>query len=240
MINYTHISADRFKHPIEPLKVIVIGAGGNGSFLIRELARLSNTLRALDHAGLHVTIYDPKLVNEISTFRQDFYNEDIDQYKSIALANRMNRLYGTNWKGIPTKFNPKEYSHRDADIIITCVDENKARLQVQKLMRNSQIRQVTYWIDSGNGKDFGQVVVGGCGLKTVFDLYPAMIEQEDKNEPSCSVRESLSYQDFLINRRISTEITEIVETLLTKFETNKQGVFIIKDKIAPILITYKQ
>lgn len=42
--------------PQHPVTVNVIGAGGTGSQVITNLARLDVTLRALNHPGLYVTV----------------------------------------------------------------------------------------------------------------------------------------------------------------------------------------
>lgn len=57
-IHYT----DRYLlNPHHPVTVFVIGAGGTGSQVATNLARMSIALQALGHPGLHVTVLTPIL-----------------------------------------------------------------------------------------------------------------------------------------------------------------------------------
>ena len=64
-------------NPRHPVSVNIIGAGGTGSQVITNLARLDVTLRALNHPGLFVTIYDPDIVTEANIGRQLFGWSDL-------------------------------------------------------------------------------------------------------------------------------------------------------------------
>ena len=45
--------------PHHPVSVHIIGAGGTGSQVATNLARMDMALRALGHPGLHVTVLTP-------------------------------------------------------------------------------------------------------------------------------------------------------------------------------------
>ena len=53
-----HFTDRYLLNPRHPVTVFVIGAGGTGSQVITNLARMSMALQALGHPGLHVTVFD--------------------------------------------------------------------------------------------------------------------------------------------------------------------------------------
>ena len=71
-----HYTDSYLLNPQHPVTVNLIGAGGTGSQVLTNLARLDVTLRALGHPGLFVTLYDPDIVTEANIGRQLFgYSE---------------------------------------------------------------------------------------------------------------------------------------------------------------------
>lgn len=60
-------------------------------------------------------------------------------YKTIALINRVNRFFGTNWKAQTIKFTKdcqSNYIHElVSNIYITCVDSVKARFEIADILR---------------------------------------------------------------------------------------------------------
>ncbi len=69
-------------NPQNPVTVNLIGAGGTGSQVLTNLARLDVTLRVLNHPGLFVTVYDPDVVTESNIGRQLFSSSDIGLNKA--------------------------------------------------------------------------------------------------------------------------------------------------------------
>ena len=57
-----HFTDRYLLNPRHPVTVFVIGAGGTGSQVITNLARMNMALQALGHPGLHVTVFDPDTV----------------------------------------------------------------------------------------------------------------------------------------------------------------------------------
>lgn len=64
-----HFTDNYLINPQHPVTVNLIGAGGTGSQGLTCLARLDVTLRALNHPGLYVTMYDPDEVTEANIGR---------------------------------------------------------------------------------------------------------------------------------------------------------------------------
>lgn len=229
----------RIYNAVEPIKVAIVGVGGTGSFLLRELARINHSIKALGHAGLYVEAYDPKDVTEVSTIRQCFSPSDIEDNKACAMVTKVNRAYGTNWEAYPEEYDFDKMSHA---IMITCVDSVAPRRALKKgLELNKQQHessQVLYWLDTGNGKDSGQVVLGGSGLPDIIDMFPDLEDHEDLNEPSCSAIETLTHQDFYINLSVAVDAGKILWKLFSDVELDKNGSFINLDsgKTVPLSI----
>ena len=65
-----HFTDRYLLNPRHPVTVFVIGAGGTGSQVITNLARMSMALQALGHPGLHVTVFDPDTVSQANLLCQ--------------------------------------------------------------------------------------------------------------------------------------------------------------------------
>ncbi len=235
--------------PLEPIKIALVGIGGTGSLMLARLAQINHSLIAMGHQGIQVTAIDPDKVTKPNIGRQNFIPSDVGQFKSDVLIQRINRTYGFAWKSIPERFRVDK--HRDV-ILITCVDTVKLRAQCHEffekhyrekkfLDRHSYLNQPVYWMDIGNGKDFGQVVLGSVqgvdqGLKlaktsrgmlpTVIDVIPNLASFEKPDQPSCSVAESLFKQDLMVNTMMATWAATLLWDLLTKFRITYHGMYV--------------
>lgn len=94
-----HYTDSYLLSPYHPVTVHVIGAGGTGSQVATNLARMDMALRALGHPGLHVTVFDPDTVSEANIGRQLFSASEIGLNKAVVLVTRINRFFGDTWTG---------------------------------------------------------------------------------------------------------------------------------------------
>ena len=94
MRNYTD---NYLLKPYHPVTVFIIGAGGTGSQVITNLARMDTALQASGHPGLHVTLFDPDTVTQANIGRQLFSETELGMNKAIAAVTRINRFFGTAW-----------------------------------------------------------------------------------------------------------------------------------------------
>src|SRR5688572_1782483 len=92
-------------NPTNPVLINLIGAGGTGSQVLTALARINQSLTSLQHPGLIVRVYDNDEITEANLGRQLFGASEIGLNKAVALINRLNRFFGTNWKAVPYQFN---------------------------------------------------------------------------------------------------------------------------------------
>lgn len=123
------------------MTVHVIGAGGTGSQVATNLARMDMALRALGHPGLHVTVFDPDTVSEANIGRQLFSASEIGLNKAVVLVTRINRFFGDTWtaesRRYPVRKAGKDNKGRWANIIITCTDNIRSRLDLWRLLKTA-------------------------------------------------------------------------------------------------------
>jgi len=195
----------------------VVGAGGNGSIFMTHLSRISQAWVKLGGEPFQIHLYDPDNVSEANLARQCFCEADIGMPKAIVLSHRLRAFFGVlvtphveswsyQWGGFP-------------DLIVGCVDNIKGRRAMAKRWSREK-----YYLDLGNNDNTGQVVLGGHGLKTVFEVFPQLKRQRDKQDlPSCSMAESLSRQDLFINPTIATLGGHLLWRLLRQGGLNHHG-----------------
>ena len=140
------------------LRITIAGCGGTGSFLAESVCRL---LIGTPH---QLTLIDPDTVEPRNILRQNFYPQDAGLNKAAALANRLSRNFNVPITyselalvspnhGLSYLNNPLQ----EATVILTCVDNPKARQAVQDLTSSHRNPWV---IDAGNDSQFGQILIG--------------------------------------------------------------------------------
>jgi len=246
--HYTH---PYLLNPTHPVSIVLCGVGGTGSQVLTGLARMDYALRKLGHPGFNVTVWDGDQVSFSNIGRQLFSETDIGENKAVLLTGRVNRFFGRNWVARSQYLNKKAFKSNDtANILITCVDSVKARQECIKAFRNNTdggkthpyLKQL-YWLDFGNTKNTGQLVLSTCGdqptpqppgdtyetvenLPDVFELYPDFHDEEGAVlEPSCSVMEALSRQDLMINTILANLGIDMLFRMFREGCLNHQGIF---------------
>ena len=237
-------------NPTNPIRVNLIGAGGTGSHMIMEIARLNNALTALGHAGLQVSLWDSDIVDVYNTTRQLFAQSEIGLNKAVARINTVNKFFGTNWKAVQVNFRNNHFAlmpEHAANIYITCVDKIKARFDVAKVLKklakeNAHGRDVPlYWLDLGNSKFTGQVILSTIKeikqpvsklykpvgkLPFVTDEFKDLLNsQSDNDEPSCSHAEALEKQGLFINSEIAKKAASLLTDMFRNGMTENRGIF---------------
>jgi PRTRC genetic system ThiF family protein len=167
-IHYT----DRYLlNPHHPVTVFVIGAGGTGSQVATNLARMSIALQALGHPGLHVTVFDPDTVTEANIGRQLFSESELGLNKAVALVTRINRFFGFSWEAKRQCYPSGTSDSVLANIIITCTDTTRSRTGLWRFLKKHRERSYDdekspiYWMDFGNAQTTGQVLIGNVKSK---------------------------------------------------------------------------
>ena len=248
-------------NPQHPVTVNLIGAGGTGSQVLTCLARLDVTLRALGHPGLFVTLYDPDIVTDANIGRQLFGCSDLGLNKAQCLITRVNNFFGNDWKAVPDIFpTVLKDARRDdmANITVTCTDNIRSRMNLWRFLKkhrehtSNNERSPIYWMDFGNARTTGQVLIGnirGKILQPVSNEYlpvPRMnviteevrystIKEKDSG-PSCSLAEALQKQDLFINSMLAQTGCDILWRMLREGRTFYRGAYLNLDtlRINPI------
>lgn len=198
----------------DQINIDLAGCGGTGSQLLTGLARLDHALKALGHPGLNVRVFDPDVVTEANVGRQSFSPYDIGQHKAVVLVTRINQFMGLSWEAYPVCFGRElikdnDRSFSECDILVTAVDSAKARVTISGFAAGAGYE---YWLDTGNTRDTGQVVLGtlqeikqpsgdDCSaiLPAITELYDFGAVKEKDSGPSCSIDAALRQQDLMVN-----------------------------------------
>lgn len=133
----------------KPKQVIILGAGGTGSWLIQFLSKL-------DFNNTPIVI-DGDIIEAKNTLRQNFVNDDIGKFKSQV----MNEHYGFDY--ITEYVNSVEMLSEIIDefpdtvpVIVGCLDNNGSRKLVHETM---ELYDDFIWVDSGNAERHGQTYI---------------------------------------------------------------------------------
>lgn len=205
--------------PLHPVTVDLVGAGGTGSQVLSNMARINAALLGLGHPGLQVCCWDIDTVSESNIGRQLFSTADIGQNKAVVLVSRVNRFYGFEWQARAERYTGRQSSN----ILVTCVDTAAARLEIAGKLRKKEpakdpYAKLIYWLDIGNLQKTGQVVLGTfqqilqpkqtehptrATLKTADKFLKLHQVKEEGQGPSCSLAEALTKQDLFINSTLA-------------------------------------
>ncbi|MCD8739036.1 PRTRC system ThiF family protein [Mucilaginibacter roseus] len=223
-----HIVQKELLQPYNPVTINLIGAGGTGGQVLTALARMNHALNALGHAGLFVRVFDHDTVDAANLGRQLFTTAELGLHKSVALINRINRFFGTNWKAETTRYDKASVKDRDlasATITISCVDTVAARYEIADILKQLAAQyagrnRVRYWMDFGNSRSSGQVILSTLEkikqpaselyrpvetLPLVTDEFKELLSASEQADhtPSCSLAEALTKQDLFINSALA-------------------------------------
>lgn len=239
----------------------LVGAGGTGSFMAMNLARLAFELKGLGKAA-RIVIVDPDRVETGNIPRSNFCFAEVGLNKAETLAGRVSRAWGIEVGFVKEDFQPALLQSKNDDwmvqssnsnkltILVGCVDNHLARLQMHEALKFYGERSYDsssprlWWIDGGNGRDTGQVLIGNRLNKKeicesaralpILSLLPApslqhpdlLREGEKKVRKSsnghpqtndamtCAERIRLGEQSLNVNQRVAVEMNEMLTALL--------------------------
>jgi len=248
-----HFTDNYLLNPTHPVTVNLIGTGGTGSQVLTALSRMSHTLIALGHPGFHVTAFDPDNVTEANLGRQLFSQSDTGLSKAVVLISRINRFFSIGWQAVADI-----YRNEPANIIITCTDNVKSRLNIAEglLLKEDKeydFKRLIYWLDFGNTQNTGQVILGTFNeivqpqskkytatgkLPCITERFDLMKIREEDSGPSCSLAEAIEKQDLFINSTLAGVGAKILWKLFREGMTDQAGVFINLDtmKMNPVML----
>jgi len=248
-----HFTDNYLLNPTHPATVNLIGVGGTGSQVLTALSRIRHTLIALGHPGFHVTAYDPDIVTEANLGRQLFSESEIGLNKAAILTSRINRFFSIGWQAVPDV-----YRNEPANIIITCTDNVKSRMDIasellSKPDKGYDYKKLMYWMDFGNTQNTGQVILGTFGeiaqpkskkyipagkLPCITERFDLTKVDEKNAGPSCSLAEAIEKQDLFINSTLANAGAKLLWKLFREGMTDYAGVFLNMDtmKMNPVVL----
>ncbi|GAB4528614.1 MAG: PRTRC system ThiF family protein [Anaerolineae bacterium] len=225
-----------FDHPQEIRDIYLVGAGGTGGHLARTVARLVYDMRQKRLSAPHIHFVDPDTVEMKNVGRQMFIPADVGQYKAEVLATRLNRALGLDIAYHIAAFHPDMVQHSHASLIIGAVDNHLARKAIAQI-------KGALWIDSGNERHNGQVVIGNCGdpqdviqqydyadyygedettkLPHVGVIFPDILEPPPAPvlaapEASCADLVQMDEQSLFVNEWMAMVTTQYVDHVLRR------------------------
>lgn len=226
----------------------IIGAGGTGSFAAMAIARLGFELKKAGK-DVGITVIDPERVERGNIPRSNFCFAEVGFFKAQALSERLSAAWGLEVGYFNEKFDFEKHlagiarNYKQITILVGCVDNFEARREIHRAVgelerySSSQAPNI-WWIDGGNGRTSGQVLIGSNTLKhrnieyftapsicrklpAPSVLHPDLLEPEakilkrdDTENLSCPDRIRLGEQSLNINSRVAVEIGEMLTELL--------------------------
>ncbi|MGB7070627.1 MAG: ThiF family adenylyltransferase [Pyrinomonadaceae bacterium] len=242
--------------PVEynSVRFIVVGAGGTGSFVIPAIARLIYELKQQQNKSAEMLIVDPDIVETNNIPRSNFCFAEVGRYKAQTLAERVSMAWGIETSFSCEKFDPEKHlkssnsDYRNLTIIVGCVDNYMARREMHRALdefRSYGDQSRVWWIDGGNGKASGQVLLGSTtkplkpeqyftgtsicrALPSPSLQHPDLLQPEKietKSDESCPERVRLGEQGLNINQRVAIEMVEILSSLLLTRDLRRFAVY---------------
>jgi PRTRC genetic system ThiF family protein len=224
------------------VKIVMLGAGGTGSYVAMHLYRLVHCLGR----QVRIIIADGDSVEEKNLVRQHFTIADLGANKAQMLAERYSAAFKMKAEYIPDFIEDRErliellkpiYATGEKDtavpakeiiILIGCVDNNKSRRLCNEVFYGC--RDLVY-IDSGNGEHSGQVICGvrrnGRTLsKPIGAIYPDVLEDTDKfpTELSCAEASVSAPQTIAANMTAAALVVGLLYNILVLGDSKVRSV----------------
>lgn len=230
------------------VNIFLIGVGGTGSFAAMNLARLLFEMRRIGKVA-ELTIIDPDVVESGNIPRSYFCAAEIGRFKAQTLAERITLAWGmeVSYANENLEFEkhikPSRNGYKELTVLVGCVDNHLARREIHRSLEESN-KHISFnapevwWIDGGNGKSSGQVLIGSetrrekaenhfstdtiCKkLPAPSVIHPELLEnqtvpvrRENTERVSCAELIRLGEQSLNINQRVAVEIGEMLTELL--------------------------
>lgn len=198
--------------------IIIVGVGGTGTYVIKELARFLSTSPL--KRDVMITLIDGDVVEQRNLERQCFLEEDVGENKALAMGFAIQESFNVNCSVIQDYI--KKYSQlKNIDIsygflpvVISCVDNNNARLLLEEYFEEK--RSIVY-IDSGNGFSNGQCIYAvkadGKIISPSRKFYGFRYEDEKQNY-SCEEWNRIEPQHLLTNMQAAQHILRAIIPLV--------------------------
>jgi PRTRC genetic system ThiF family protein len=235
--------------PASATYITLVGAGGTGSALAVDLARLVYHVRQ-SGGDIHLRIVDHDRVERKNVGRQQFGAYDVGRNKAESLAERLNLWLGLDIAALPVRFTadtPSNFTRQTKAgarrIVVGAVDNHWARQAMHGHVKQNQYD--VWWIDAGNGEFTGQVLVGNktsgkfVTLNSGFGLVdglpapslqmPGLLEPEEtavaEPAPDCALAVIRDEQSLNVNRFMAVLAAQYVYDMVIRNEVVTMGAY---------------
>lgn len=213
--------------------IIVVGAGGTGSYFLKEISRFLQGNRTIE--GLYV--FDGDVVERKNLARQSFMPEDVGRNKAAVMAEALNDAFGLSWRAYDHYVSDADelvsvasrkggYGEQVLPILVCCADNHAVRLIMEAAFK--KLDNAAYF-DSANEFTTGEVVyayrVGKKTLGPPRTYYFPDVKKGDlrsREEMSCAELNSVEPQHIFTNMLAGNLLCSGVSNLLSK--TSRPGV----------------
>ncbi len=218
-------------------ELVLVGCGGTGAHLARNLGRIAYDLK---QRGRHVPVIrlvDFDRVEPSNLGRQAFVAGELGQYKAEVVGRRLSYGLGLVVESIPDHFDARRHVGQGS-LICGAVDNHQARAEMA--------RAGCCWLDMGNHPEgAAQLVVGSVGEwdQVVYDpktniyrslphaglLFPELLEPEPEPGPSapvttpgasCAALVASGDQGLLVNDLVAAVAAQYVHRLVNRLPVN--------------------
>jgi len=216
------------------LVFLVVGAGGTGGYLIRDLAKLIGAMNHKYETHHRMLLVDKDKVEPKNCSRQNFLSVDVGRNKAEVLARRYSAAFNLDIGYMSDYLDDKTKLYDLVDpgshvILIGCVDNNATRHLLHQLYRRET--DIDAYIDSGNELSAGQVI---CSLKQAYtrmgkpvslnvkDIVEEFDLSNDNRHPddlSCAEHAESAPQDITANIMAANIILNYCATIVHNAST---------------------
>ena len=138
--------------------LIVVGAGGTGTYFLKEFSRFIHGTDALKKFKSMV-IFDGDTVEDKNLARQCFQEDDIGMNKAAVMAEVLNEAFDLKWESFATYLTEKKQLESivgsSTPILISCVDNHACRLLLEDFFESNK---TCIYFDSANEFETGECV----------------------------------------------------------------------------------
>ena len=165
----------------DSINLVLVGCGGSGSWLAPTIARTARLLIEKFNKQVQVIFVDPDTVEPKNCYRQNFAEFEIGQNKAETLARRYGLAWGLDVLALPRRFDAEldkllsneHQTYYSLSVLIGCVDNAAARAEIQRYVtEKAPYSAARWWLDCGNSRHSGQVLLGGFNNKNDTAAFP--------------------------------------------------------------------
>jgi PRTRC genetic system ThiF family protein len=165
----------------ESVSLLLVGCGGSGSWLAPTVVRAARLLLEKFNKNVQVVFVDPDCVEAKNCYRQNFAEFEIGQNKAETLARRYGLAWGLDVLALPRRFDAdfdkllsdSRQTYYSMSVVIGCVDNASARSEIDRYVtEKAGFGAARWWLDCGNSRHSGQVLLGGYNNKTDQTVFP--------------------------------------------------------------------